>query len=117
VNRKTIVLGLSLVASLLGASAASAQVIYVDQRGGFSDRGRHERDWDRDRDRDRGEYRRWHGERHGWDRGHHRGWGHDTVLVRRGYGDHHGYGGCREITIRKYDRWGDPVVKHIRKCG
>jgi len=112
--KRNILVGLTLAASLLGASAASAQVIYVDQRGG--DRARYERDWDRDhrRDRDRGEYRRFREERHSWDRGHHRGWGAEPILVRRGDRDRYE---CRDITVRKYDRWGNPVVKHIRKCG
>lgn len=110
--KRNIILGLSLAASLLGATVASAQVIYVDQRGG--DRSRHERDFDRDHDRR--EYRRSYGERHGWDRGHHRGWDRGPILVRRGYHDRHD-DDCRDITIRKHNRWGELVVKHIRKCG
>lgn len=123
--RRNIIAGLSLVASLIGASAASAQVIYVDQRGGEDGRGRYERgvdrdrDWDGHRDRDRRAHRRHDdGDRYGFDGGRRRGWDEDRVLVRRDFRDHDRFDrGCRDITVRKHDRWGNPVVKHIHKCG
>jgi len=40
------------------------------------------------------------------------------VIVRRGFRDVGTTGslGCRKITVRKQDNWGNTVVKRIQRC-
>jgi hypothetical protein len=90
---RRILLAFALSAS--AATAASAQGVYVEQHGWGGDRG-FERRWDHDR-----------GDHRGWDR-----------AMRRGYRevDTTGSVGCRQITVRKQDEWGNTVVKRIQRC-
>jgi len=98
---------LTFALSVLSAAAASAQGVYIEQRGGMA--GGFEGGWDGDRGRHRG-----------WDRGMRRGWDRDEerVVVRRSYREPSVTGslGCRNITIRKQDDWGNTVTKRIQKC-
>jgi hypothetical protein len=93
-------LALALAIAVSAATAASAQGVYIEHRG---DRG-----WDGDR-----------GVHRGWERSTRRGWDDGgRVIVRRGFRDVGTTGslGCRKITVRKQDNWGNTVVKRIQRC-
>ena len=85
---------LALALGVSAATTASAQDVYIEQDGRGGDRG-FERRWDHDRGG------------HGWDRGMQRGCREvDTT----------GSVGCRHITVRKQEDWGNTVVKRIQRC-
>jgi len=88
---------LALAFGACAATAASAQGVYVGPRGvevdpGFAGPSYQERRWEREH--------RWRAER------------------RYGaYEDGYGRGGCRTITIRSEDPYGNERIKRIRRCG
>ncbi len=88
---------LALAFSACAATAASAQGFYVGPRGvevdpGFDRPSYTERRWERER-RLRDEHR------------------------FGAYEDGYGRGGCRTVTIRSEDPYGNERIKRIRRCG
>ena len=88
---------LALAFGACAASAVSAQGVSIGPRGvevdpGFDRPGYAERRWEREH--------RWRDERR-----------------YGGYEDGYGRGGCRTVTIRREDPYGNERIKRIRRCG
>ena len=116
---------LALAATLMGATAVSAQGFVVRERtieptdqGSFRREGRfeNERRFDGDRDRRRGgDFSERGFDRR--DRGFDRREREERVIVRRGREVFSTGGvGCRTIIVRRENALGDMVTKRIRRC-
>ena len=100
-------LALALALTVVGATAASAQIEMRAGPGGVAIGSdvRRDRDWDRG-DRSTTVIRR---EGRDWDRG-------DRTVVRRDRVYSTGSTGCRTIIVKKRDDMGRRITKRIERC-